>query len=62
MIYLINNGFKDNNLYERVHIMMRLIDNLCHEIIYHKHSNMNYEIMTNLVIDNIKNIFKNDLI
>jgi len=59
---LIKNNFKDDNLFEKVHIMMGLIDNLCHEITYHKHSNMNYELMTNLVIDNIKNLFKNDLI
>ncbi len=58
---LIENGFKDDNLYEKVHIMMGLIDNLCHEIIYHKHEDMNYDIMTNLVIDNIKELFKNDL-
>ena len=58
---LINNGFKDDNLSEKVHIMLGLIDNLCHEVTYHKHNNMNYELMTNLVIDNIKNLFKNDL-
>ncbi len=58
---LINNNFNDDNLYEKVHIMLGLIDNLCHEIIYHKHNDMNYEIMTNLVIDNIKNLFKSDL-
>ena len=59
---LINNGFKDNNLYEKVHIMMGLIDNLCHEIIYHKHNDMNYDVMTNLVTENIKNLFKDDLV
>lgn len=59
---LILNGFKDDNLYEKVHIMLGLIDNLCHEVIYHKHNNMNYDIMTDLIIDNIKNLFKNDLI
>lgn len=59
---LINNGFSDNNLYEKVHIMIGLIDNLCHEVIYHKHNGMNYDIMTNLVINNIKDLFKNDLI
>ena len=48
-------------IYEKVHIMMGLIDNLCHEIIYHKHDDMNYDIMTNLVIENIKNLFKSDL-
>lgn len=58
---LINNNFNDDNLYERVHIMMGLIDNLCHEVIYHKHIDMDYDVMTDLVIDNIKNLFKNDL-
>ncbi len=58
---LIKNNFNDNNLYEKVHIMMGLIDNLCHEIIYHKHDNMNYDLMKNLIIDSIKNLFKNDL-
>ena len=59
---LLNNNFKNDNLYEKVHIMMGLIDNLCHEVTYHKHDDMNYDIMTDLVIDSIKNLFKNDLI
>ena len=58
---LIDNNFKDNNLYEKVHIMIGMIDNLCHEIIYHKHHDMNYDIMTKIVINNIKELFKNDL-
>ena len=58
---LIQNNYKDEYLNEKVHVMMGLIDNLCHEIIYHKHDNMNYDVMTNIVIDNIKNLFKNDL-
>jgi len=59
---LINNNFNKDNLKEKVHITMGLIDNLCHEVIYHKHNEINYDIMTNIVIDIIKNIFKNDLI
>jgi len=59
---LIKNNFKDNNLYEKVHIMIGLIDNLCHEVIYHKHNNMNYDIMIDLVINSITNLFKNDII
>ena len=58
---LISNGFKDNNLSEKVHIMLGLIDNLCHEVIYHKHDHMNYDIMTTLVINNIKELFKDDI-
>lgn len=59
---LLENGFIDNNLNEKVHIMIGLIDNLCHEIAFHKHTNMNYEIMTNIVINTIKNLLKNDLV
>ncbi len=59
---LLNNNFNENELYEKVHITLGLIDNLCHEIIYHKHDNMNYDIMTKLVIDSIKNLFRNDLV
>ncbi len=59
---LINNNFNDENLYEKVHIMIGLIDNLCHEIIYHKHNDMNYDKMTDLVIDTINNLFKDDLV
>lgn len=59
---LIKNGFKDNNLQEKVHIMIGLIDNLCHEIIYHKHSHMNYNRMTDLVIETINNLLKKDLV
>ena len=59
---LINNNFEGDYLSEKVHIMLGLIDNLCHEIIYHKHNDMNYDVMTELVINNIKNLFKNDLV
>ncbi len=58
---LLDNNFKDNNLNEKVHIMIGLIDNLCHEIAFHKHSNMNYDAMTDIVIKIIKDLFKNDL-
>ncbi|MBQ8891640.1 MAG: TetR/AcrR family transcriptional regulator [Bacilli bacterium] len=58
---LIENKFIDNNLNEKVHIMIGMIDNLCHEVIYHKHKDMNYDIMTDIVINNIKELFKNDI-
>ena len=59
---LINNNFKDDNIYEKVHVMIGMIDNLCHEVVYHKHKTMDYDAMTDIVIQNIKNSFKNDLI
>lgn len=55
---LVNNGFEEKFLNEKVHIMIGLIDNLCHEVIYHKHENMNYDVMTDIVINNIIYLFK----
>ena len=55
---LIENGFNDENLKEKVHISIGLMDNLCHEIVYHKHPQINYDIMKNEVINIIKNILK----
>lgn len=50
---LIKNGFDKTNLDERVHISINLIDDLCHEIVYHKHNELDYNIMIDLVIDTI---------
>lgn len=52
-----------NNIYlqnprEKVHIIWGIIDNFCHEVVYHKHSRMNYDIMQNEVIGIIMNIIK----
>ena len=55
---LLDNGFNNEHLDERVHIMIGMIDNLCHEVTYHKHHDMNYDIMTDIVINNIKELFK----
>ena len=44
------NHFDTDNLEEKVHISMGLIENLCHEIVYHQHKDMNYDAMTNIVI------------
>ena len=52
------NGFYKENLNERVHIMIGLIDNLCHEIVYHKHEHLNYEDMTKIVTESILNLLK----
>lgn len=53
---LVDNGFDSKNLDEKVHIAMHLIDDLCHEIVYHKHKDLDYDIMINLVIENILNL------
>ena len=55
---LIDNGFDSKNLMEKSHICIGLIDNLCHEIVYHKHDKLNYEAMTDIVIDEIVYMLK----
>jgi len=55
---LIKNGFESKDLMEKSHICIGLIDNLCHEIVYHKHEKLNYEVMTDICIDLILDIFK----
>ena len=56
---LTKNGFDIQNINERVHVVIGLIDNLCHEIVYHKHKELNYEVMTDIVVGNIVNILTN---
>lgn len=53
---LVDNGFDSKNLDEKVHISIHLIDDLCHEIVYHKHKDLDYNVMINLVIENILNL------
>ena len=50
------NGFNIANINEKVHIVIGLIDNLCHEIVYHKHEELDYDVMTNVVMAEIVNI------
>ena len=57
---LSQSDFNSNNLKEKVHISLGLIENLCHEIVYHKHQNMDYNKMTNLVINTIINLLKKE--
>jgi AcrR family transcriptional regulator len=53
-----NNNIYITNSYEKVHIVIGIIDNLCHEIIYHKHESLDYNIMKDEVIDITTNILK----
>lgn len=50
------NDIKINNPKEKIHIIVGIIDNFCHEIVYHKHSTINYEIMQIEVINLIKKV------
>ena len=53
-----NNEITTNHLKEKVHIIIGVIDNLCHEIVYHKHEQLNYDIMKKEVINLITSMLK----
>lgn len=53
-----NNNIKIENAREKIHIISNIIDNLCHEIVYHKHEELDYKVMKEYVIDIIMNTIK----
>ena len=59
-IYLLlkKNGFDSPNLKEKMHTCYNLIDNYCHEVVYHKHQDLDYVIMRETVIKMILDILK----
>ena len=53
-----NNDFEIENVYEKSHLIIAWIDNLCHEVVYHKHNNLDYDKMIEIVVDSILNLLK----
>ena len=51
---LIENNIVLENARERIHLIIGIVENLCHEIVYHKHDEINYGIMKKEVINMIK--------
>ena len=52
---LIKGGFNDKNIEEKVHLLIGIIDNYCHEVVYHKHKDLNYDVMKDELLDIIVN-------
>lgn len=52
---LIKGGFNDKNIKEKVHLLIGIIDNYCHEVVYHKHKDLNYDVMKEELLDIIVN-------
>lgn len=53
---LIESGFDETNIREKVHIAINMIDNYCHEVVYHKHKDLNYDVMKEEILNIIVNI------
>lgn len=56
--FLENNNIKIKNPPEKIHIAVGIIENLCHEVVYHKHHKIDYEIMEDEVIKIVINLLK----
>lgn len=52
------NDIEFENPVEKIHIIIGIIENLCHEIVYHKHDRIDYKIMKNEVIKIVINLLK----
>lgn len=52
---LTKGGFNDKNIEEKVHLLIGIIDNYCHEVVYHKHKDLNYDVMKDELLDIIVN-------
>lgn len=52
------NGITAPNLHEKVHIAVGLIENLCHEVIFHRHPSLNYDAMTDEIVNIITHMIK----
>lgn len=52
------NNIEFDNPIEKIHIVIGIIENLCHEVVYHKHNKIDYEAMENEVIKIIVNLLK----
>lgn len=53
-------GFIINNPLEKIHISIGIVDNFCHEVVYHKHESLDYDVMKKEVIDLIIGLLKRD--
>lgn len=53
---LLNNGFNEYHINEKVHIIIGLVDNYSHEVVYHKHHDLNYNVMKDEIINIIVKI------
>ncbi len=53
-----SNNIVMKNATEKIHIAVGIIENFCHEVVYHKHHKIDYEIMEKEVIKMVANLLK----
>lgn len=52
------NNFKIDNMAEKIHLLIGIIENLCHEIVYHKHKDLDSSAMKEIVVGIFIDILK----
>ena len=55
---LISNWFITKNIHEKVYIAYGHNDNYCHEVVYHKHTSLNYHEMKEEILNIITSFFE----
>lgn len=53
-----DNNINDQYLLEKVHIVIGIVENFCHEVVYHQHKSLNYNAMKKEVISIIIKIIQ----
>ena len=53
------NNFNEKDINENVHIIIGLIDKFCHEVVYHQHKNINYDVMKKKIIEITLSLLEN---
>ena len=51
-------GYDCDNLFEKVHIGIQIIQSYSHECVYDQHNYINYEIMRSLIISMLVDLFR----
>lgn len=51
-------GFAIENMKEKIHIIINLVDSYCHEVVYHQHPEIDYEVMHQVLIQTILFLLK----
>ena len=54
---LSDHHIKVDNMTERVHFAYNIVESLCHECVYHKHANINYQKMISLTTKTLLSLF-----
>lgn len=54
---LVESGFSSENIREKVHVIIGIVDNYCHEVVYHKHDSIDYDVMKKTNYKNNKRSF-----